>query len=323
MITITRPKLNYLNWKLLIALIPLPLPFILPKSIVFMLGLAFIFAVFVLSWDLVAGYTGEVNLGHTVFIGIGAYTSALLALKLHTPPLISIIAGGLLATIFGFVIGIICLRLKGYYLALVTAILPLVFIQFVNIYSGIFGGYEGLSIGIKNALHRSIEGRYYIAYGFMLLSLYAIYRVVNGKFGLRLKAIRDDEELAEGVGIDVVKHKVIAFCISALMAGLAGGVAVFYRLSVGVDLFGVPLMILIILSALFGGLGTLFGPLIGALTIYIAKYWVFMEVARAINIQQADALMMYLLLIVLILKMPEGLFGWFKTVRSKLPLRTY
>jgi len=319
---ITKLNISSFNWKWLIALIPLPLPFILPKSIVFMLGLAFIFAVFVLSWDLVAGYTGEVNLGHTVFIGIGAYTSALLALKFHTPPLISIVAGGLLAMLFGFVIGIICLRLKGYYLALVTAILPLVFIQFVNIYSGIFGGYEGLSIGIKNALHRSIEGRYYIAYGFMLLSIYAVYRLVNGKFGLRLKAIRDDEELAEGAGIDVVKHKVMAFCISALMAGLAGGVVVFYRLSVGVDLFGVPLMILIILSALFGGLGTLFGPLIGALTIYIAKHWIFMEAARAINVQQADELMMYLLLIVLILKMPDGLFGWLKSIFGKSDFST-
>ena len=303
---------------ILTAVIPLILPFVLPKSVVFMLGLAFLFVVFVVTWDLIAGYVGDVNLGHVVFIGIGAYTSALLTLNYGIPIVVSIAIGGLFAMLFGLAIGAVCLRLKGYYLALVTAILPLVFIQIVNIYPEVFGGYEGLSVGIKNALHKTIEGRYYIAYAFMLASVYVIYRVVNSKFGLRLRAIRDDAELAESVGIDVFKHKVLAFCLSALIAGLAGGITAFYRLSVGVDLFGIPLMILIIISAIFGGLGTLFGALIGALIIYIAKHWILMELARSLDIIGFDELIMYALLIVLILKMPEGLFGAVKSLSKRL-----
>ena len=156
---------------LALTVIPLILPFVLPKSVVFMLGLAYLFVVYVVTWDLVAGYVGEVNLGHVVFVGLGAYTSALLVLNQNVPVPLSILIGAVVATLFGLGVGAVCLRLKGYYLALVTAILPLVFVQIVNIYPQVFGGYEGLSVGIKNALHRTTEGRYYIAYAFMLASI--------------------------------------------------------------------------------------------------------------------------------------------------------
>jgi branched-chain amino acid transport system permease protein len=297
---------------LIFAIIPLIFPLILPKSAVFMLGLAFLFVIYVVTWDLVAGYVGEVNLGHVVFVGLGAYTSALLVLKCGVPIPISIAIGGIVSMLFGLGIGAVCLRLKGYYLALVTAILPLVFIQIVNIYPQVFGGYEGLSVGIRNALHRTIEGRYYIAYVFTLVSVFILYKVVNSKFGLRLRAIRDDPELAESLGIDIFRHKVIAFCISALISGLAGGITAFYRLSVGVDLFGIPLMILIIISAVFGGLGTFFGSIIGALTIYITKNWVLTELTKSLGIIGFDDLIIYATLIILILKMPHGIFGALK-----------
>jgi branched-chain amino acid transport system permease protein len=302
---------------LALTVIPLILPFVLPKSVVFMLGLAYLFVVYVVTWDLVAGYVGEVNLGHVVFVGLGAYTSALLVLNQNVPVPLSILIGAVVATLFGLGVGAVCLRLKGYYLALVTAILPLVFVQIVNIYPQVFGGYEGLSVGIKNALHRTTEGRYYISYAFMLASILALYRVVNSKFGLRLKAIRDDPELAESLGINVFKHKVIAFCISAFVSGLAGAITAFYRLSVGVDLFGVPLMLLIIISAVFGGLGTFFGAIIGALTIYILKNWILMEVSYSTGIMGLDNLIIYATLIILILKMPHGIFGLIKRFKEK------
>ncbi len=295
-----------------LALIPLILPFFLPKSVVFTLGLAYLFVVYVVTWDLVAGYVGEVNLGHVVFIGLGAYTSVLLVLKLGAPLYLAITLGALSSTLLGLGIGAVCLRLRGYYLALVTAILPLVFIQIVNIYPNVFGGYEGLSVGIENALHRSMVGRYYISYAFMIACLLILYKIVKSKFGLRLKAIRDDPDLAESLGVSVFKYKVIAFCISAFFSGLAGGITAFYRLSVGVDLFGIPLMLLIIISAVLGGLGTFYGAVIGALTVYILKNWILSEVVYVTGFAGIDNLIIYALLIALILKMPQGMFGFLR-----------
>ncbi len=293
---------------IILALIPLLIPFVAPKSILFTIGLLFLFVVYVVTWDLVAGYVGEVNLGHVVFIGIGAYSSVLLTLN-GLNMWLSILVGGILSALFGLAIGSVCLRLRGYYLALVTAMLPLVFIQIVNIYPNVFGGYEGLSVGISNALHRTIEGRFYIAYLFTLASLVVIYKIVNSKFGLRLKAIRDDPDLAESLGIDVFKHKVLAFVISAFFSGIAGGITAFYRLSVGVDLFGISLMLLIIISAILGGLGTYYGAIIGAVIVYVLKYMVLMSFAQSLGTAGIDDLILFALLIVLIYKLPRGIFG--------------
>jgi len=285
------------------------LPFISSSSIAYMLGLAFIFVVYCVSWDVVAGYTGQVNLGHTVFIGIGAYTTALLSsgkIGVQLPIWITIPAGGLIALLFGLGIGVICLRLRGYYLALVTAILPLIFIQLANIFSGVFGGYEGFSVGLSRGFSPNIDIRYYIAMLFMLASIVAMYALVKSRTGVKFRAVRDDEDLAEAAGINVVRYKLIAFCVSALFAGLAGAMTVHYRLTVGVDLFDIPLMLAIILGVITGGIGTFYGAILGGFTIYIAKNWFFRMLADAIPVPISDDLLLYILLIVLILKMPEG-----------------
>ncbi len=305
---------------LLIALLAV-IPFFATQSVIYLLGLTFIFVVFVISWDLIAGYAGQVNLGHTVFIGIGAYTTALLqnperfegfldflAGIPQLPIWVTIIIGGLMAVAFGFIIGAICLRLKGYYLALVTAILPLICIQFLNVYSDVFGGYEGFSIGFGKALASDLVGKYYIALAFMIISIVATVYIIRSPLGIKLKAIREDEELAEAIGIDVVKYKLVAFCLSAFFAGLAGAMMVHYRITVGPDLFDVPLMLMIILSAVIGGLGSIYGPVAGAFLIYLAKNYVFVKVVQSLSLNVSDEIFLYILLIVIILKSPEGIF---------------
>lgn len=305
-----------MRWLAILSLAILAiLPFFVPQSVVYLLGLTFIFVVYVISWDLIAGYAGQINLGHTVFIGIGAYTTALLqnpdrlgiALP-HLPIWFTIILGGLMAVAFGFAIGAICLRLKGYYLALVTAILPLICIQLLNVYSDVFGGYEGFSVGFGKALASSLIGKYYITLAFMLLCIIATVYVIKSPLGIKLKAIREDEVLAEAVGIDVVKYKLIAFCLSAFFAGLAGAMMVHYRITVGPDLFDIPLMLMIILSAVIGGLGTIYGPIIGAFMIYLAKNYVFARIVQELSLNVSDEIFLYLLLILIILKSPEGIF---------------
>ncbi len=290
------------------------LPVAVNTAVLYMLGLAFIFVVYCVSWDLIAGYTGQTNLGHTVFIGIGAYTTALLCTSRiphpNMPIFLTILMGGIVATLFGLGIGAICLRLKGYYLALVTAILPLIFIQLANIYSGIFGGYEGFSIPFSKALPGGVVENYYIALVFCFSCLAAMYAFVNSSIGVKLRAVRDDEDLAEAVGIDVVKYKLLAFCVSAFFAGLAGALSVHYEMTVGVDSFSIPLMLEIILGVIAGGIGTFYGSAAGGFAIYVAKNWVLIQVSTFLNsfspVHISDEMILYALLIVLIILLPEG-----------------
>ena len=292
---------------LILLTISLALPFAVPSGYLYIVGLTYLFAIMVISWDLMVGYTGKVNLGHTTFVGIGGYTAALLQLA-HVSPLLAIMLGGVIAALVGLFIGAITLRLRGYYFSLVTAILPLVFMQTVFIWRDVLGGEEGFSVAEYSFLEGSLE-RYYFALFLLILSLTTLLLVVRSRIGLRFMAIRDSEELAESLGIDTTKYKILAFVISSFFAGIAGAAIVNYRLTVGPDLYDIPLMLLIILSAVLGGLGTIFGPLFGAIVIYLAKNWWLKDAITALSLPLNDEILLYALLIAASLVMPKGFYN--------------
>ncbi len=315
-----------INAKTILSVIALILaivaPHLIPEAFVYILGLSFLFIILVVSWDVMVGYTGQVNLGHTVFVGVGAYTAALLQApeRLQSigvvipkaPIFVSILFGGIIAALIGLAIGVITLRLKGYYFALVTAILPLVFMQTVFVWRNVFGGEEGFSIGLENSLSSSIIGKYYIALIVMVVCVVSMLLIVNSRIGLKFKAIREDEELAESIGIDTTKYKVIAFVISSFFAGVGGATIVLYRITVSPDLYDIPLMLLIILSAVIGGLGTIYGPVFGALIIYLAKNWwlkgILSNLFKIAPIPINDDIILYLILIIVGISMPQGIY---------------
>ena len=301
-------------------IIALTLPLYIPEGYLFLFGMLFLFLILVISWDVIVGYTGQVNLGHTVFVGIGAYTAALLQvpsrlesfspLLASLPPqnqFLSILIGGIVAALFGAAIGFITLRLKGYYFALVTAILPLVFIQTVYVFSDVFGGEEGFSVGLERALSQSPLVRYYIAFAIFLICFLAIRYIVKSDIGYKFMAVRDDEELAEALGIDVVKYKVLSFTISSFFAGIAGATIVLYRITAGPDLYDIPLMLMIILSAVLGGLGTIYGPLIGGIAVYLLKN-LFLKTVIPHGMMINDEIVLYAILIAVALLSPEGIW---------------
>lgn len=290
-------------------LLSVALPAFVPDAYLYLIGLTYLFAIAVISWDLMVGYTGQVNLGHTTFVGLGAYVSALLQTPLRIGvaihPLAAIIIGGIAAAFVGFLIGIITLRLRGYYFALVTAILPLVFMQTVFIWRDVFGGEEGFSIAGYSLVDTNLS-RYYFSLALLLFSLAVMLKIVKSRIGLRFMAVRDSEELAESIGIDTTKYKVLAFVISSFFAGIAGAAIVNYRYTVGPDLYEVSLMLLIILSAVIGGLGTIYGPLIGAIVIYLAKNWWLRDLISILSLPINDEIVLYAILIAIGILMPHG-----------------
>jgi branched-chain amino acid transport system permease protein len=298
------------------------LPIFIPEAYLYIIGLSFLFAIMVASWDLMVGYTGKVNLGHTVFVGIGAYTAALLqtpsrlGIEIDIPIFASVVIGGVVASTIGFAIGVITLRLRGYYFSLVTAILPLVFMQTVFIWRDVFGGEEGFSIGMENSFAPTVAGKYYSALILMLVSVGIMLHIVNSKLGLKFKAIREDEELAESLGVDTTKYKVLAFVISSFFAGIAGSAVIHYRITVSPDLYDVPLMLLIILSAVIGGLGTMYGSVAGGVIIYLAKNWWLKEVIDLASLPINDEIVLYGILIIVGIFMPHGIYD---LIKSKKP----
>ena len=291
------------------------LPLFVPEAYLYTIGLAYLFAVIAISWDLMVGYTGQVNLGHTTFVGLGAYVAALLqvpermGMSFEISPAIAILIGGIAAAFVGFFIGVITLRLRGYYFALVTAILPLVFMQTVFIWRDVLGGEEGFSIGSENAISLSVVGKYYAALLILLISLAIMLAIVNSRIGLRFKAVRDSEELAESLGIDTTRYKVLAFVISSFFAGIAGAAIVHYRITVSPELYDVPLMLLVILSAVIGGIGTIIGPLFGAIVIYLAKNWWLRELIATASLPINDEIVLYALLIAVGITLPRGIYA--------------
>lgn len=288
------------------------LPFFIPSAYLYLIGLALIFAILVASWDLMVGYTGQVNLGHTTFVGFGAYVAAILqvpsriGMDFDITPLIAVILAGTLSALLGLAVGLLTLRLKGYYFSLVTAILPLVFMQKVFIWRKVFGGEEGFSIPSERLLVVTTLEKYYLAVLFAIISIAVMLAITNSRLGLRFKAIRDSEELAEALGIDTTKYKILAFVLSSFFAGIAGAIFVNYRLTVAPDLYDVPLMLLIILSAVIGGLGSLWGPFIMGIIVYLAKnWWLTMFRFGIVN----EEILLYLLLIAVAILMPHGVYN--------------
>ncbi len=185
-----------------------------------------LFAIFAASWDLLAGYTGQVNFGHALFFGAGAYTSAILSLKLGIPPWATIWAGAAVAMAIGFLVGFLCLRLRGSYLSLATLAFPLIALGLLFAFPDFSGGELGLS-GLRR-LAVTPTANYYIALVSMLGVVLGLWLLADSKFGLVLHAIRDDEIAARASGINTLRYKMVVFAISAAAAGFAGALFAHY-----------------------------------------------------------------------------------------------
>ena len=273
---------NYLQWTAVSALVALLIaaPLYLnrlPYQMAIITG-AFFYAILASSWSLLAGTAGQFSFAHMALMAIGAYTSGLLGRDLGTSPLTGIIAGTLLAGGIGLIIGLLCLRLRGAYLALFT----IAFSEILRIILLTEFQYTEGSNGLELApLYAGItaRGEYYITLGLLLGVLAFMYWLSNSRFGLFIRAMREDEEAAAAMGVNVVRYKVLIFVITSMIVGLAGGV--FYH-QVGIitpNTMELLQMSLIVAMAVIGGMESLFGAAVGAIVSRLA-----LELLRGINI---------------------------------------
>ena len=226
--------------------------------------LASIFAIFAASWDLLSGYTGQINFGHALFFGVAAYTTALLNIHAQIPPWGSIPLGALAAVLAGLVIGIPCLRLKGTYLALTTLAFPIILMGIVFAIPDITGGELGIS-GLSR-LSGSRLSDYYITVVLMLGLSAIMWKITDSNTGIIFHAIREDEIAVRAAGINTTKYKLLAFCLSGFFAGISGGLYAHFMRLAGPANLEVSMSFTVVIWAVFGRIVTIYGP-VGAVFI--------------------------------------------------------
>jgi len=227
-------------------------------------SIALIYAVYAASWDLLSGFTGKENFGHGAYIAIGAYMLGLLSQRFAIQPYLSIPIAAVLSFIFGILIGLPTLRLKGPYFALATLAVATIMEKMTYSFSDFTGGEDGL-YGIEFLTGDEISSFYFVLI-FAVIAIFILYRIGKSNFGLTLKAIKSDDDAAKALGIYTDRFKVLAFGISATFAGIAGTISGHYYSYVGPDIV-YPLSLTIIIMCVVGGLGGIIPAALGGFAL--------------------------------------------------------
>ncbi|MFH5823683.1 branched-chain amino acid ABC transporter permease [Georgenia sp. AZ-5] len=255
-------------------------PFLAPNPYMLSAGIVVLnYAVFATGWNVMGGFTGYISLGHTAFFGLGAYGTALLVIDAGLPSFVALVVAAAGTALLALPVGFAALRVRGASFVIVTIALVLVLQLVFQSWHTVTGGSDGLVVprpfpDLLRPQHHQVF--YFIFLGLLALTLLTWALIDRSRFGAGLKAVREDEDKAESLGIPTGSLKLVGFVVSAVLVALAGGL---YGLWFG-DLdpifqFDVVLSSQIVLMALLGGTRFLFGPLIGAVVVGVAlEYFV-------------------------------------------------
>lgn len=228
--------------------------------------LALIFSVFAASWDFLAGYTGQVSFGHAIFFGLSAYGVSATLVFYNFSWWAALLFGMIISVLVGIAVGYVCLRFKGPYLALGTMVIALMLMNLFKIgqLKDYLWGDEGIS-GVP-ALNSNSIIVYYTILILTVISFIVLIHITKSNMGKILRSIRDDETGSEASGINTTKYKIIAFVISGVFAGLAGGLFAMYNRSVNPLIFQPFYSFIVLVMAALGGIATISGSALGAFT---------------------------------------------------------
>jgi len=263
-----------------------------------------IYAMLAHSLNIITGHAGQISLGHAAFLGIGAYTSAMLYTEAGFPFWLSVPLSGLVAGAIGALLAIPCLRVRDDFLAITTMGIGFV-TEAVFLYIPFFGGAMGIGgINLPNWFGREMTKSEYfllilLVFGFLLI---LDHRMGRSWIGLAWASIREDEQAAGAMGVDVVRFKVLAFILGSAIAGLAGGFYAHFLTFIMPQNFGFGQSIVILCMVVFGGIGTRWGPVLGAVILGILP-----EIFRPI--MEYRTFLYGLLLLAMMRFQPGGILG--------------
>ena len=275
------------------------------RYLLHVLIMIFVYITLVESWNLPGGFAGYISFGHVLFFGIGGYSTAMLVNFLKVPGVITYLFAGVVGALVALIFGYISLRLKGPYFAIATLALATIG-RYIFLNFEIFGGAEGLLLPMSPWAPEFEKIPYYYGALFIAsLTVFTVYVITKTRLGIGLMAIRENEEKAEGLGIDTTRHKVIAFMVSAFFPGMVGGFFASYLEYVNPDsCFSILYSANILLMAILGGLGTVAGPIIGSSIIVVASELLSFTVGH-----QCRLVLFGCVLVVLAIFLPDGILS--------------
>ncbi|MCR4434303.1 MAG: branched-chain amino acid ABC transporter permease [Clostridiales bacterium] len=271
-----------------------------------LLTLSGIYIVVALSLNLITGFTGQLALGQAGFMSVGAYTTAIAIMKFHVPMLLAILIGGLVAAVFGIIIGFPTLRLRGDYLAIAT----LGFGEIIRVLMINLGSLTGGAAGLKGIPAFSETENFVLdavikfswVYVFAVITIVIISNLINSSPGRAIISIREDEIAANSMGINIAYYKIFSFTLSAFLAGVGGGLYGIYMGYLNPTMFGFMPSMNIVVIVVLGGLGSITGTVVASVAFTYIQEWlrVFKDLRLVI---------FGLALILVMIFWPKGLLG--------------
>lgn len=267
------------------------------------------------AWNLLGGYAGQVSLGHVAFYGLGAYTSTLLLVKFGINPWLGMLAGGVAAAVLSAGVGWSCFRLKGHYFTMATiAVAEIVQIVFTN------WEYAGTAVGLTIPMEPQGLGAmvfagkaayYWLALGLLVVTLLAALAVERSFLGYYFRAIKDEPDAARSIGVNIALYKQVALSLSAFFTALGGSLYAQKELYIDPgSVLSTALSIKMALVSILGGVGTLFGPVIGSVVLTAIE-----ELSRASfggTGRGTDTVIYAGLIVVIAVFYPSGIIGWYQ-----------
>lgn len=301
--------------RVLLLVLAFLLPFVSGYNHYFLtvLIITFVFVIYSSAWNLLA-LSGQGSLGHAAFFGIGGYASAIIAKSLGLPPLAAILVGGFFAALVGVLIGLTCVRLREWFLAMVTFGFAVIVHTITAELSWLTGGWDGLPA--KKIIPVSVQNylfyEYYLMLFLTLVVVLVIWRITKSRMGLALEAIRENELEAKVMGVNVTKYKLLAFAISAFFTGVAGALEIHHFGYITPEVYGIEISFWPIIYCISGGLFTLEGPILGTIFITFLN-----EGLKNLGLTYVRFIVIGLILVLTVIFLPKGLVSLPGKIRSR------
>jgi branched-chain amino acid transport system permease protein len=305
------------------------LPVIVPSNYVInVMFLVAIYGVLSLSLGVLVGHAGLFSLAQPTWFGVGAYAAGILAVRDIAPPWIGIIVGALFVALIAFIMGAPLLRLRGHYLACATfGLLMIGEIAFVQL-SGLTGGNTGLldipPLSVHRFVFRNILHYYFLAWALCIGSLWFYSNLVRSRVGRAIRSSHDSEVASKAMGVNIPRIRLQLFVLTSAVTGLAGGIFCFYLRFAAPSIFSFALLVELILMIIIGGIGNLWGYLLGSLVILWLGESINVYLSKILPVMtgEVQAVFFGTLIIVVLIFMPRGLSGWVDQL-FRLGIRAY
>jgi branched-chain amino acid transport system permease protein len=314
--TASRPAMRWFVASLVLVAVVASLPFwsFINTYLLSVVVRALLFIAFGQAWNVTAGIGGQLSLGHGVFLGIGAYCTAMLFNWWNIPPWIGVWVGICVGLVAALAMGGATFRLRGVYFALATIVVSLGFEELAHYYVALTGGDAGLAVRFVGDSTWAMQSRSPTPFLWLMLAVVVAYYaatrwLLRSRFGFELQAVRDDQDAAAAVGVDVIRTKYKGFLLSAAMTTFVGAIYVQFYMAIDPDTaFGLTEGIQIQLPALIGGLGSAGGAVIGG-AVMILMSELTNWAGTGIGQEGVDVLAYGVVLLVIVMRAPDGIIG--------------